>query len=178
MWEVLVAIKALYESFINGEASDEEMMRSEILEKVHGAISRKMNILATTSRTAKLWIQYIHSINIVKLFIAAERKDLPSTFPDLHSKFSRDGYHVVRPSDRFWSGHWTDLTIEQVLMRSLKTRGGLTRGRGMSENVMLTWIHTMHIGAQIHIAMAEITETSNQYAELGSNRIKRHNEDL
>ena len=59
--------------------------------------------------------------------------NLPSTFPDLHNKFSRDGYHVVRCSDRFWSGLWTDLTIEQVLMRSLKTHGGLTRGRGMSK---------------------------------------------
>ena len=217
--DVLVEIKALYDSFINGEVSDEEMMRSEILEKVHGAISRKMNILATTSRTAKLWIQYIHYINIVKLFIAAERTgnwqnhlgstaqmlnlfaatghinyaksarlylqmmaNLPSTFPDLHNKFSRDGYHVVRRSHRFWSGLWTDLTIEQVLMRSLKTRGGLTRGRGMSENVMLTWIHTMHICGQIHIAMTELTgnyhKTSNQHAELGINRIKRDNEDL
>ena len=138
--EILVVIKALYDSFINGEASDEEMMGSEILEKVHGAISRKMNILATTSRTAKLWIQYIHYINIVKLFIAAERTgnwqnhlgstaqmlnlfaatghinyaksarlylqmmaNLPSTFPDLHNKFSRDGYHVPY-CDKFLRG--------------------------------------------------------------------------
>ena len=56
--EVLVAIKALYDSFINGEASDEEM-RSKIVEKVHGAISRKMNILATTSRTAVVDHQFM-----------------------------------------------------------------------------------------------------------------------
>ena len=40
----------------------------------------------------------------------------------------------------------------------------------------------MHICAQIHIAMTELTgnyhKTSNQHAELGTNRIKRDNEDL
>ena len=60
--------------------------------------------------------------------------ELPFTFSDLHNTFLNNGYHVVRRSDRFWIGLWTDLTIEQVLMRSLKTRGGLISGRGMSEN--------------------------------------------
>ena len=195
------------------------MMNSGILEKVHVAISSKLNLLSTTSRTAKLWVQYINYINVVKLFIAAERignwqnhlestaqmlnlfaatghinyakstrlylqmmDELPFTYPDLHNTFLNNGYHVVRRSDRFWSGLWTDLTIEQVLMRSLKTRGGLTRGRGMSENVMLTWVHTIHICAQIHNSMTKITgnyhKTSNQHTEIGTNRIKPDNEDL
>ena len=42
-----------------------------------------------------------------------------------------DGLQVTRRSDRQWAGLSTDLIIEQVLMRSLKTSGGLTRGRGM-----------------------------------------------
>ena len=108
--------------------------------------------------------------------------ELPFTFSDLHNTFLNNGYHVVRRSDRFWIGLWTDLTIEQVLMRSLKTRGGLIRGRGMSENVMLAWVHTKHICAQIHNSMTEITgnyhKTSNQHTEIGTNRIKRDNEDL
>ena len=32
------------------------------------------------------------------------------------------------------------LLIEQVLMRSLKTTGGLTRGRGMTETQRLVWL--------------------------------------
>ena len=48
--------------------------------------------------------------------------ELPFTFPDLHNTFLNNGYHVVRRSDRFWSGLWTDLTTEQVLMRSLRKR--------------------------------------------------------
>ena len=36
-------------------------------------------------------------------------------------------------TDRYWAGLSTDLTIEQVLMRSAKTHGGLTRGKEMLE---------------------------------------------
>lgn len=67
-------------------------------------------------------------------------------------------------------------------MCSIKSRGGLTRGRGMSENVILTWVHTMHTSAQIHGAMTELTKnqhrTSNQHVELGASRMKRDQDDL
>ena len=39
-----------------------------------------------------------------------------------------EGYHVVRRSDAYWAGLSTDLVIEQELMRSVKTTGGLTHG--------------------------------------------------
>ena len=58
---------------------------------------------------------------------------LPETHLDAHRKFM-EGYHVVRRSDRFWAGLSSDLIIEDVLMRSIKTHGGLTRGKGMTEN--------------------------------------------
>ena len=58
--------------------------------------------------------------------------DLPNQHPDVYQSFL-SGFHVVRRSDRLWAGLPTDLIIEQVLMRSLKTSGGLTRGRGMTE---------------------------------------------
>ena len=57
---------------------------------------------------------------------------LPETNPDIQMKFEK-GFHIVRRSDRFWAGLSTDLLIEQVLMRSMKTQGGLTRGKGMTE---------------------------------------------
>ena len=47
--------------------------------------------------------------------------------PDTYQQF-QEGLHVVRRSDRQWAGLSTDLVIEQVLMRSIKTSGGLTRG--------------------------------------------------
>jgi len=44
--------------------------------------------------------------------------------------------------------------IEQVLMRSLKSHGGL----GLMESVHLMWIYTMHSCADIHGAMTEVTQ--------------------
>ena len=38
-----------------------------------------------------------------------------------------DAYHTALQSDRFWAGLLTDLIIEQNMMRSLKSRAGLTR---------------------------------------------------
>ena len=49
------------------------------------------------------------------------------------SQIFKEGLHVVHRSDRYWSGLSSDLVIEQVIMRSLKTTGGLTRGRGFDE---------------------------------------------
>ena len=57
---------------------------------------------------------------------------LEDTHPTVYQAF-QSGMHVVRRSDRFWAGLSTDLVIEQELMRSLKTSGGLTNGSGMTE---------------------------------------------
>ena len=46
--------------------------------------------------------------------------------------FATHRYNTVRHIDRYWAGLWSDLIAEQVLMRSLKSRGGLTTGRGVT----------------------------------------------
>jgi hypothetical protein len=76
--------------------------------------------------------------------------ELPSKCPWMYEQFSVHGRHCVRRSDREWSGIWTGLAIEQLLMRALKTRGGLTRGRGFTDNVRLTWIYTMNTCTGVH----------------------------
>ena len=59
---------------------------------------------------------------------------LPTPHTEVQQHFE-NGLHVVRRADRYWAGLSTDLVIEQVLMRSLKTTGGLTRGRGIDKNL-------------------------------------------
>ena len=72
--------------------------------------------------------------------------------------------------------------IGQCMMRSIKSRGRLTRGRGMTDTVCLTWTHSMHACADVHNSMMELTnlqhKTSEQHIELGKNRIKRDNADF
>ena len=53
---------------------------------------------------------------------------LSETHLDAHQKFM-EGYHVLRRSDRCWTGVSTYLISEQVPMRNIQTHGGLTKGK-------------------------------------------------
>ena len=81
---------------------------------------------------------------------------LPSEHPDIFAAF-QGGHHVLRRSDRYWAGLSSDLMIEQVLMRSIKTSGGMTRGRGMGENQRAQWIMSMPACADMNEAMQQLT---------------------
>ena len=61
-----------------------------------------------------------------------------------------DGRHAVQRTDHPMNGLWTYLIVEQVLGCSLKIRGGLTQGRGMTESVRYQWVYIMHQRAAIH----------------------------
>ena len=78
--------------------------------------------------------------------------DLEDKHPEVYQQF-KAGLNVVRRSDRHWDGLSSDLVIEQVLMRSMKTSGGLTRGRGMTEQQRLMWALSMPACAEVNSAM-------------------------
>ena len=68
-------------------------------------------------------------------------------------------------------------------MKSLKSRDGLTRGRGMTDSVIRNlWIYSMHRCAAVHNAMTSVTalshRTSEQHVEIGSRRCYRDEHDL
>lgn len=136
-------------------------------------VEKMLNLLAATGH-----INYAKSS---RLYLQLMR-ELPTEHPWLHHCFTEQGFHAVRRSSRYWAGLWTDLIIEQVMMRSIKSRGGLTRGRGVTESVRLQWICSMHKCAAVHDAMTNSTNlkhrTSEQHVELGDTRITRDYEDL
>jgi len=77
----------------------------------------------------------------------------------------------------YWQ-NWTDLTIEQVLMRSIRSRRGLTRGRGVTESARLQWACSMHKCAGVHNAMTTLTDrkhdiTDKEHKEWGTARFIR-----
>ncbi|KAG1681449.1 hypothetical protein GQR58_011839 [Nymphon striatum] len=96
--------------------------------------------------------------------------------PEVHQKF-QSGYHVIRRSDQYWAGLSSDLVIEQTLMRSLKSQGGLTRGSGMSEHQRAVWTLSSTISSSYNLAMQELTSssysTSKQHKELTTSRVSR-----
>ena len=71
---------------------------------------------------------------------------------------------VIRRSDCYWAGLSSDLVIEQVLMRSMKTNGGLTRGRGMTEQQRLISL-SMPACGEVNRAMQELTTVSYNSGE-------------
>ena len=107
--------------------------------------------------------------------------ELPEGYPWLYDCFKEKGSHAIRRSERFWDGLWSDLVIGQVLMRSVKSHGGLSRGRGMNENARTIWIHSMHRLAGVHGVMSALTgqihQTSDQYVEKRETRIERDQRD-
>ena len=85
-------------------------------------------------------------------------------------------------TDEFWAGLWTDLVIEQTMMCSFKSLGGLTRGQGMDESTRNIWISTLHNRAAVEETMCQVTKTTGknneQHVELGQSRCMRDFEDL
>ena len=106
--------------------------------------------------------------------------DLQTKHPEVCKSF-QDGLHVVRRSDHYWAGLSNDLAIEQVLMRSMKTSGGLTRGRGMTERQRLVWLMSILSCAEVNNAMQHLTgvmyQTSEQHKETTKARQKRDYKD-
>ena len=82
--------------------------------------------------------------------------ELQNTHPNIYKNF-QNGLHCARRRDRFWAGFSTDLMIEQVLTRSVKTSGGLSRGKGLSEMQPLVWLMSMPACAEGNDAMRTLT---------------------
>ena len=110
-----------------------------------------------------------------------EMKRLPDTHPEVHQHFM-EGKHSVRRSDRVWAGLSTDLVIEQELMRSIKTNGGLTRGTGMSENQRDIWVLSRPLCGQVANSMQNLTgvhqKTSEQNKDLSNARQEKDWNDM
>ncbi|KAG7165603.1 hypothetical protein Hamer_G013102 [Homarus americanus] len=92
------------------------------------------------------------------------------------------GFHVIRCSNQCWSGLNSDLVIEQTLMRSLKSSGGLTHGSGMTEEMCALWTMSIPITSEYNNAMQEFNDltytTSEQHRESTEARMKRDHSDL
>ena len=97
-----------------------------------------------------------------------QMQDLQLRNPEVYQCFI-DGFNVVRRTDKFYAGIGTDLMIEQELMRSVKTTGGLTHGRGMTELQRTKWVLSTTTTAAVKQAMEEFAgvryESSEQHVD-------------
>ena len=92
-----------------------------------------------------------------------------------------DGFYVVRRNERKWAGLSTDLVLEQVLMRNMKTSGVLKRGRGMTEQQRLIRLLLVPVCAEMNLAMLDLTgicySTSEQNVDISECRQNRDMKD-
>lgn len=192
---------------------------NHLVEDAIKKIELRISELSKSSRTARLWCNYYNLINIIKMFIRAERSGnwdlhiyclklmIPIFYATGHNnyakcthlylqqinklhnmssenyeKFVTDGMFTVRRTNNFWSGTWTDMVIEQNLMRSIKTTGGLTHGRGFTDSSLARWIAGMSVCMPVTTAMEDFLEcksvSSEQHMELSRSRQQRDKTDL
>ena len=206
----------LYDKVVSGELSVQDVCSSRCLDKIQEKLEAQ-KIQMAAKRTSKLWLQYMEMVDILRLFIKAERtgewmlhlKSLQEMLPffaasghNLYAKsayiyvqqmlqladshpevfaFFRSGYHVVRRSDRYWAGLSSDLVLEQTLMKTLKTTGGLARGRGMTESQRTQWLLSMPACSTVNAAMQKLTAaeyvTSDQHKDATPVRQAREDND-
>lgn len=135
------------------------------------AVKNMLPYFAAAGHTHYLKSCYLYLIDMM---------NLSTDHPDISEAFSQ-GLHVVRRTDRYWAGLSTDLIIEQVLMRALKTSGGLTRGRGMTDNQRSLWVLSMPACSEMNAAVQELTgvyyATSDQHKDVGTTRNSKDSTD-
>ena len=117
--------------------------------------SKMLNLFAGTdhviyAKSARLYLQIMFNLH--------------ADHPWLFEQFC-NGFHSIQRTDRFWAGLWYDLVIEQFMMKTLKNRGGLTRGRGMVESTCNLWVGTMNKCSEVHHTMESVTRQRQQSNE-------------
>ena len=144
-----------------------------------------IRLFICAERTGNWWL-HVHSVKqMLPYFHAAghlayaksahlyiqQMMELHNVMPEKEYKqFTEDGYFTIRRSHRFWSGIFSDQTIEQFLMRLLKTSGGMTRGRGITDSTLARWVHSLPQCVPICDALESFTSvhsgTSDQHRDL------------
>ena len=102
-------------------------------------------------------------------------QDLENTHNKVFMHFNNGGF-ITRRSERYWADLPNDLVIEQVLMRSLKTTGGFTRGSGISDVQRAIWLLSKPISLEYGTRMEALSNvlyvTSEQHKTATPSRLK------
>ena len=74
------------------------------------------------------------------------------------------------------------MIIEQSIMKSMKTDGGVARGRSTQESVMSKWVYGMHAMNTVCEGLEDLAnvkmDTTDQHVDASDSRVKRDIEDV
>ncbi|KAF0737722.1 Uncharacterized protein FWK35_00023698 [Aphis craccivora] len=78
-----------------------------------------------------------------------------------------NGFFTIRRNNKFNCGNWSDMVIEQSLMKSMKTEGGVSRGRSTQESVLIKWIYRMY-------ALNSVCEELETFCNISLDTVDQH----
>ena len=116
------------------------------------------------------------------LAIVKYLKDIKNLCPCLEEKYNQGCFTVNRNDKLFWSGTFTDQIIEQTLMRSGKTQGGLINITH-NDAARTKWLLSSHIVANYSEALRDLTGIttgtwSEQHRDVQASRRKENSNHL
>ncbi|GBM19601.1 hypothetical protein AVEN_107281-1 [Araneus ventricosus] len=92
------------------------------------------------------------------------------------------GFLTVRRSAKFSCRTLTDMIIEQSLMKSMQTDGGISRGRSTQESVINKWVYSMHAMNTVCEGLEDLAnvkmDTTDKHVDASDSRVKRDTEDI
>ena len=95
-------------------------------------------------------------------------RQLPHKMTEEQYQLYKKGYFTIRRTKKaFWSGNFTDQTIEQCLMRLVKAPGGLSHGRGVTESTKNKLVH-------IYPRCVPIFESLEEFCSVRSSTTEQH----
>jgi len=97
-------------------------------------------------------------------------------------KFFDKSNFTNRRTNQFWFGNFTDMTIEQTQMRSMKTIGDLTHGRGIIDSTLTIWVQDLPSAHDVCETLKKYCgvymANSEQHVDSRPSRISRDESDL
>lgn len=167
LWIQYFYMVSLVKQFIEAERSGNWKMHIATIEKMLPFFHASGHFNYASS--AQIYLQEMYAL---------EEKMVPREYHMYVSK----GFFTIRRSEKFWSGIWSDMTIEQTSMRSMKATGGLTRGRGITDSVLTKWILGMPIMQKVSEGLEAFTDVTSssteQHIDIRPSRIQRDNNDV
>ena len=97
-----------------------------------------------------------HNYTKFLVLYLTQMEKLQYTNPYVYIKFV-DDFFVLRRAESCRARIYSDLYIEQVLMKNVKAVGGLTRGRGFDQTTSLVWFLSSPACAEVNRAMRDFT---------------------
>ena len=133
--EELDALKEIYAITASSRAEEVEQPVDECLDLLRARLVESKEALVQKSRTAKLWLQYMDHITLVKDFIRAER----TSNWQLHLTTVRRMLNLFAAA-----GHTNYARCGRLYLQLMADHGP-----GLSESVRILWVKTMHKSAGV-----------------------------